>query len=146
MLTDVYFLERGLYARKWDQVVKGCGHLRRGLLVCVKGTQRGKRIGSYELVAATGEGSHNRECRFTKILFTPGSLRYSCFSLYLTIKVLRSLIGALSFGIGLSWLKVQQNTWKVENVKLQLRSEEWLIRRQLLKKVYHIFCGFSLQI
>ncbi len=31
----------------------------------VRGTLRCKRLGSYGLVLATGEGSHNREGRFT---------------------------------------------------------------------------------
>jgi hypothetical protein len=41
-----------------------------GKLVCVKGTLRYKRLGRYEMVAATGEGIHSRDSRFTVNLTT----------------------------------------------------------------------------
>ncbi len=48
-------------------MVKGCGPLKKGLPVLVSRTVRFKRLGRCNLVADTGEGSHNRKSRFTII-------------------------------------------------------------------------------
>ncbi len=43
------------------------GVCRNSELVCVRGTLRNKTLGCYELLAVTGEGSHNYKSRFTMI-------------------------------------------------------------------------------
>ncbi len=49
----------------WTSQKRFTGVRYNGNSVCVRGTLRCKLLGRYDLVAATGEGSHNRGSRFT---------------------------------------------------------------------------------